>query len=144
MSVKIRLAEDQDAAVLSELAGQLGYPSSAAEILARVRQFRTLTDHAVLVAEADGRVVGWLHAQVRRSLELPEHAEITGMVVDEGHRGRGIGAELVRAAEAWTRRQGLPFLKVKSNVVRERTHAFYLKLGFTVNKTQMVFKKELR
>ncbi len=144
MNTKIRLAEDQDAAVLSELAGQLGYPSSAGDILARVRKFRTLTDHAVFVAEEAGRVVGWLHAQTRRSLELPEHTEITGMVVDEKQRGRGVGAALVQAAETWTRRQGLPFLKVKSNIVRDRTHAFYQRLGFGLNKTQKVFVKELR
>ena len=38
---------------------------------------------------------------------------------------------------------GLPTLRVRSNVIRERTHSFYRKQGFAAAKSQMVFEKSL-
>lgn len=143
METKTRLADDRDADALAALAGQLGYPSSPVEILARVRKLRTLSDHAIFVTESGGKVVGWLHVQTRRSLELPEYGEITGMVVDQASRSQGIGANLVQEAALWASRQGLAALRVRSNVVRERTHTFYEKLGFSLTKSQKVFMKDL-
>jgi GNAT superfamily N-acetyltransferase len=143
MTTTIRPAKDQDAAALAALSGQLGYPSSPADILSRLQQIRPLPDHAILVAERDGAVSGWLHVQTRRSLETPEYGEITALVVDERLRGQGVGAELVAAAATWASRQGLPVLRVRSNVVRERTHSFYEKLGFSLSKSQKVFAKDL-
>ena len=52
------------------------------------------------------------------------------LVVDESRRGLGIGAALVDAALDWAAGQGFDTLRVRSNVVRERTHAFYERLGF--------------
>ena len=71
----IRTAVESDAAALAALSVQLGYPSSPAEILDRLRDIRARGDGQVLVAE------------------------IVGLVVDERLRGRGIGVNLVAAAE---------------------------------------------
>ena len=65
------------------------------------------------------------------------------MVVDETCRGRGLGALLVAAAEAWAREQRLSALRVRSNVLRERTHSFYKAQGFSIDKSQVVFRKSL-
>jgi GNAT superfamily N-acetyltransferase len=62
-------------------------------------------------------------------------------VVDETRRSRGTGAALVEAAVEWAGRHGFRNLRVRSNVVRERTHAFYERLGFTRLKQQVVFVK---
>jgi len=32
---------------------------------------------------------------------------------------------------------------VRSNIVRERAHDFYLRLGYTITKSQKVFRKKL-
>ena len=89
--------------------------------------------------EKDGRVVGWLHAFVALRIESSAFAEIGGLVVAQSERGRGLGQQLVQAAAAWARRKGLQNIRVRSNVVRKETHAFYLHLGFAQSKAQMVF-----
>ncbi|HJV49447.1 MAG TPA: GNAT family N-acetyltransferase [Geothrix sp.] len=139
----IRPAVEGDADRLAELSGQLGYPASPAAILDRLRRLAARGDQQVFVALRDGQVVGW--AQVGRglSLESGPQAELLGLVVDEAHRGRGLGQILVSEAEAWARAQGLPALRVRCNVLRDATHRFYRRLGFDETKRQVVFRKPL-
>jgi PhnO protein len=66
---------------------------------------------------------------------------IRGLVVDETRRSAGIGAALVEAAAEWTARHGFRTLRVRSNVVRERTHGFYERQGFTRAKSQLVLER---
>ena len=64
-------------------------------------------------------------------------------VGDELPDGRVRGwADLV--AEGWARSRGLPFLIVRSNVVREIAHPFYLALGYSREKTQHYYRKALQ
>ncbi|MGB9593658.1 MAG: GNAT family N-acetyltransferase, partial [Anaerolineae bacterium] len=100
-------------------------------------------DHAVFVAEAEGVVVGWVHVYAVATLESPAHAEIGGLVVDEAHRGRGIGRALMERAEAWARGMGLHTVRLRSNVIRAEAHAFYERIGYAPVKTQKVFAKRL-
>src|SRR6266550_2924266 len=60
--LKIRRAKSADAPRLAELATELGYPSTSAELRQRLRRISPATQNAVFVAEAkDSGVVGWLH-----------------------------------------------------------------------------------
>jgi GNAT superfamily N-acetyltransferase len=84
---------------------------------------------------------GWLHVAEIRTLESEPYAEIVGLVVDASRRSSGIGAFLVQAAIAWAAERGLDEIRVRSNVVRQRAHRFYERLGFDVIKTQKVFRR---
>ncbi|MFP5284848.1 MAG: N-acetyltransferase family protein [Thermoanaerobaculia bacterium] len=134
----LRPARDSDAPALAVLTTQLGYPTGPEEAAARLRALQGSPGDAVLVAvPEEGEVIGWIHVTAVRGLELPPYALIVGLVVDEDHRGRGIGEELVEAAAEWARRNGCDTLRVRSNTVRVRAHAFYERLGFTRQKTQV-------
>jgi len=61
--------------------------------------------------------------------------------VAEAQRSGGVGAALVAAAEEWARVKLCARIRVRSNVVRERTHRFYERLGYRVVKSQKVFDK---
>ncbi|MFE0107252.1 GNAT family N-acetyltransferase [Streptomyces sp. NPDC059009] len=62
-------------------------------------------DH--LVAEADGRVVGYIRLGFPTPLAVNAHVrQILGFVVAEEARGTGVGRALVRAAVQEARRQG--------------------------------------
>jgi GNAT superfamily N-acetyltransferase len=50
---------------------------------------------------------------------------------------------LVERGEQWARERGLAVIGVRSNVIRERAHVFYVRLGYTVTKSQKVFRKTL-
>jgi GNAT superfamily N-acetyltransferase len=108
----------------------------AAEVLRR-------PGNAVFVAEVDGEVVGWIHVVEILTLESDRSAEIAGLIVDEAHRGVGIGARLVAEAKRWTRSEGCEILQVRSNVIRVRARRFYEREGFTLKKSQNHFVKPL-
>ena len=59
-------------------------------------------------------------------------------------RSAGIGPLLLARAETWAREKGLRKLRVPCNVTRTRAHAFYLREGFTENKVQRIFEREIR
>ena len=102
--------------------------------------------HAVLVAEsrATGHgILGWLHVSVSHLLESDVRAEVNGLIVAEGQRSVGAGAKLLQAAEDWARRHGCRGMNVRSNVIRERAHAFYERNGYEHYKTQKAFRKTL-
>ena len=142
--IKIRRAKTSDAARLAELAGHLGYPATPAEIAQRLRTIKPASQHAVLVAESPERkVIGWLHVSVSPLLEVELRAEVNGLVVAEDQRSRGTGALLLRAAEQWAHRRGCRSMSVRSNVIRDRAHQFYLRHGYEHHKTQKAFRKPI-
>ena len=141
--VKIRRARLSDAARLAELSGQLGYPASRAEIAQRMKRVRPAARHAIFVAESEKLVTGWLHVSVTPLLEVALRAEVSGLVVDENMRSQGAGAKLLAAAERWAAARGCKSMSVRSNVVRERAHEFYLQNGYEHYKTQKAFRKVL-
>lgn len=144
-ALKIRRARKRDAARLAELSRQLGYPATANEILQRMKRLRPAELHAVFVAEGlaegDGKIAGWLHVSVTPLLEVPLRAEVNGLVVDDMQRSAGAGAELLDAAERWAAAKGCKSMSVRSNVIRDRAHAFYERNGYEHYKTQKAFRK---
>lgn len=140
--VTIRRATLGDVEAITRLAGELGYPSTAEQIERRLRGLLDTGDNAVFVAESESVVVGWLHAGTVAALETDSFADIRGMVVSEDVRSRGIGALLVAAAEEWARGKGMNRMRVRSNVVRGRAHAFYERLGYRLKKLSKIFEKE--
>jgi GNAT superfamily N-acetyltransferase len=142
--INIRRAKNSDATRIAELCGQLGYPAKPAEIAQRLLKIKPANQHAVLVAESPERkVVGWLHVSVSPLLEVQLRAEVNGLVVDDDERSRGTGAVLLRAAEDWARTRGCKHMSVRSNVLRERAHKFYLRHGYEQYKTQKAFRKSI-
>lgn len=140
----IRRARLGDARVIAELSGQLGYPTPEREMGRRLATLLRGRQGAVLVAESPAHgVVGWLHVSLTPLLEVPLRAEVNGLVVREGQRSLGAGAKLLEAAERWARARRCRSMSVRSNVVRDRAHAFYLRNGYQHYKTQKAFRKDL-
>jgi GNAT superfamily N-acetyltransferase len=143
-ALRVRFARRGDAARLAELSGQLGYPASAPEIARRLRQLQAAPANALFVAESPATgVVGWAHVSVNHLLESGTRAELNGLIVAEGQRSLGAGAKLLQAAEHWARKHRCPVMSVRSNVLRERAHNFYLRHNYEHFKTQKAFRKAL-
>lgn len=140
----IRRAGPEDAERIADLSGQLGYPASAQQIRQRLQTILTNGRHAVYVAQrADGTVIGWIHIYLCPLVEVALQAEIGGLIVDEQQRGQGIGQRLLEAAERWAAERECTAVTVRSNIIRERAHRFYTRLGYRLVKTQRVFTKTL-
>jgi GNAT superfamily N-acetyltransferase len=144
MTPEIRRAEPDDADGLASLSAELGYPGIASELRARVEDLHARPGHAIFVADSpDLEVIGWIHVCLCHHLESEPFAEVAGLVVAQAHRSSGVGAALLEAAEEWAGEQGMDTIRVRSNVVRERAHRFYLRQGYHKAKEQAVFVKGL-
>ena len=140
----IRLATPADAEELAKLSGQLGYPADAAAMLRRLDGVTSHHAGVVLVAlDPQDGLAGFAHVEPRHPLITEPFAELAALVVSEAARGQHIGSALLAAAEAWAREQGFANMRVRSNVIRERAHRFYLREGYAEKKRQAVFLKQL-
>ena len=135
----------RDAPRIAVLCQQLGYPAPPNEIQRRLSQIVGEEQHALYVAEAaGGRVLGWIHGYVCCLVEVEPHVEIGGLVVEESHRGSGIGRLLLEEIEEWAKARGCSTMRLRSNVVRKDAHRFYVNLGYEIVKRQLDFRKVLR
>ena len=142
--VTVRRVRAIDAESLAELCGELGYPATRDQVKERLRRLVPASSHAVFVAESPGAgVIGWIHVSVTHLLESDTRAEVNGLVVADAQRSLGAGAKLLDAAEQWARKRGCKNVNVRSNVIRERAHLFYLRQGYEHYKTQKAFRKPL-
>ncbi|MFY9825218.1 MAG: GNAT family N-acetyltransferase [Thermoanaerobaculia bacterium] len=140
----LRRARPEDAATIAVLATQLGYPSTPEETENRLADILAQPVSEVLVAvDEDGAVIGYGHVFGAHRVDSNPFAEIGALVVDETRRSRGTGAALVKAMEAWAVEHGYRELRVRSNVIRERAHAFYDRMGFGRVKRQQVFARAI-
>jgi ribosomal protein S18 acetylase RimI-like enzyme len=80
---------------------------------------------AMFVAVTGGQVVGCIGVHPH-----DEYGHVIGMLVDEEHRGRGIGEALLVTGLDWTRRQGLSDVSLLVFPHNERAIALYRKYGF--------------
>lgn len=143
--MQIRPMRETDLAEVEFLAAQLGYPTSGKDLRRRFREIDGYEDYALLVALLDdGTVAGYIQVNFEPKTLLSEaRADIAALIVRESHRSRGIGAELVAAAEVWARSKGISLMRVRSNAVRLDAHRFYVRQGYTVSKTSSIFVKSL-
>ena len=143
MTLQIRPIREEDADAAAALCAQLGYPTDAETVLARMGQIAADDNRAVLATSLDGVLVGWIDLSIECHLQSEPGVLIGGLVVAESARGQGIGQQLCMAAEDWARGHGITRIRVRSNVIRKRARAFYLREGYTRVKTSAVFEKKL-
>jgi len=116
---------------LAALFRQLGYPDAGAGLADRLSALLEDPRADVLVAAAKGALVGAV-----TMFFLPVAHEdgpwcrISALVVDEEHRGRGVGESLLAAAESAARAAGCSRIEATSALHREGAHRFYAARGY--------------
>lgn len=140
MSITIRTMKPEDAAKVNTLSAQLGYVHSVQETLERMEQLLRSEYDRLLVALWEDDITGWIHAFKTTRLEAGNYTEIAALVVDEQYRGKKIGEQLVNAIKEWSLQLGYGKIVVRSNVLRDRAHHFYLTYGFSEVKEHKVFE----
>jgi ribosomal protein S18 acetylase RimI-like enzyme len=94
------------------------------------------------VAQSDDEVVGFVNVlfveRDRNPLLQPfSFARVGSIGVAEAHRGRGIGRELMRQAEAWASARGARHLSLHVWAFNERAVDLYRELGYAVRSHSM-------
>ncbi|MGL4716568.1 MAG: GNAT family N-acetyltransferase [Aeromonas sp.] len=125
----IRPPEANDGAAIAYLFNQLGYAAESGDMTARLLAPDPAS--AVLLASQADKVVGVLVWHRLAPLHVaPAWGLISALVVDEGARGAGIGAALLKGAEQMARAAGCAQLELSSSLKREAAHRFYLAQGY--------------
>ena len=145
--VKIRQATASDIPAMNELFRRdLCYEECRLEIVEK--QFAGLDNsrEAVFVAEAgddSGHIAGVIHVEKYNVLYFPTMANILGLAVAADFRRLGIGSALLKQAEEWARENGASSMRLNSGESRKQAHEFYRAQGYTDDKKQLRFIKDL-
>ncbi|MBV8087440.1 MAG: GNAT family N-acetyltransferase [Chloroflexi bacterium] len=136
----VRPAGPADTEGVIGLIGQLGYHAEEAAYRALFRAMLHKTEHAILVAERDGEVVGFVNLNFRPILHYAQLvATIDELCVDETSRGHGVGAELIQAAIALARQRGADHVQLSTNRRRADALRFYERMGFELTSNFLVY-----
>lgn len=97
----------------------------------------------VLVAVYNSEVVGYLHAQIYKTLYFEELINFLGLAVSKEYRNKKVGTRLVNEIENWAKENGIKKVRVNSGFSRKEAHQFYRSLGYNNEKKQIRFLKSL-
>jgi GNAT superfamily N-acetyltransferase len=130
--MKIRPAHRADASAVNELLVQLGYPQDGQEATAnRIQSWTEDPSSAAYVAEAGDDLLGVIAVHICPFFEQEgSWGRIVALVVFNRARGRGVGSQLVAAAESFAASRGCLQVEVTSADRRQDAHEFYRRCGY--------------
>ena len=135
----IRRLTSSDANFAAPLMAELGYPTTADAFAERFAALCTNPHNAVLVAEAQGSILGLVSVHSFEMLHRPGRlGRITALVVASSARGHGVGTRLLKAAEDHLQNNGCTVLEVTSGYQRADAHAFYAARGYQEKRVRFV------
>jgi ribosomal protein S18 acetylase RimI-like enzyme len=137
--MRIRQATIDDSAVIAQLMTQLmevsGYEDrqvSPEQIEESLRKMANSDAYQVLLAKDEGQVAGLLSLSFRHTLfHSAPTALIDELVVEQGHRRRGVGRQLVAEAIERCRAAGCCEIEVSTERSNEAAQKFYRQHGFS-------------
>jgi ribosomal protein S18 acetylase RimI-like enzyme len=150
--VQIRPATDRDLPAVLALVGELDRlqydwrvfpprPALEEEVFDRYR--RAVVggggDDLLIVAEEEGAVVGTAfgHILIPSAVSDEPALELSGVVVIDSHRGRGIGRALTRAAARFANERGIRIVVLKTFAQNGPALQFWQRIGFLPRMVQM-------
>lgn len=97
----------------------------------------------VYADDETGQVQGFVHVLRYDTLHSRGGWDVITLGVTPSQQGRGIGKQLLQAVEQEALQRGGTFVRLNSRVERTAAHGFYEHLGYTCDKTQKRFVKQL-
>ncbi len=145
MKIIIRGAVEADFQAIARLGREaMGYEESTDALVCEKLEKTLQKDYErVFVAECDGTVAGFVHAEQYELLYYPTMVNILGLAVDEAFRRFGVATKLMAAVEDWAKACGIREIRLNSGITRTGAHEFYRKIGFDDEKEQKRFLKTL-
>lgn len=139
----IREAKITDAAAICCISSKdLGYECKESFVKERMEKLEANRE-VVFVAELEGAVAGYVHAEVYSLLYWEPMVNILGLAVSSDYRRQGVGKILMQQVEEWAKEKGIKEIRLNSGGARKEAHEFYRAIGFDDEKVQVRFLKAL-
>jgi GNAT superfamily N-acetyltransferase len=142
IQVTVRAGRFEDIDAEAALARSVGWCYDERNTLAEYHD-DAYEPSSVLIAEADGQVVGKLELFTAWKSNHGHFGLIRRFVVAEGWRGQGIGRVLLDAATEHARNAGCAFLELTVDATNPEAHAFYKRDGFVEDRIEVIMRKPL-
>ena len=143
MNLNVRKAIPQDSNAIREISRTaMGYDCTVEIVWNRLCSMDDNRE-AVYVAELDGTVVGFIHAETYKLLYSEAMVNILGIAVDSQYRRHGAGKALLHQVENWAKSMGINTVRLNSGAARKDAHRFYEALGYMDRKEQIRLIKTL-
>jgi aminoglycoside 6'-N-acetyltransferase I len=143
----IRQVKPTDFDGLARLMHELWPDCQVEEALSNLREKHSTMPLTQFVAEEDGTLIGFVEVSLRSHVDGCDCSRpagfLEGWFVAESHRRRGIGGELVRAAEDWARAQGCHEMGSDTWIDRDVSQQAHQALGYEVVDRCVHFRKDL-
>jgi aminoglycoside 6'-N-acetyltransferase I len=153
MTISVRKAQVSDQHLLAGMREQLWPDASIEEhrsevdAILQTGRYGTLPMAILVAHDQDGALAGFLEVGLRSHADGCDTAQPVGFVegwfVQEAYRKQGVGAELMRSAEAWARNQGCREIASDTWIDDERSQQAHQALGFQVVDRCVHFRKPL-
>ena len=148
MTAEVRHAARGDETSLARLRHALWPEGSEGEHRREIERFLTDLDRrgAVLVAEGESGLLGFAEVSIRAYAEgcrTDRVGYLEGWFVEPAARQRGIGRQLVAAAEAWARSLGCVEFASDAEEENQLSAAAHRALGFAEAGLIRCFRKDL-
>ncbi|MDF9824214.1 ribosomal protein S18 acetylase RimI-like enzyme [Breznakia sp. PF5-3] len=140
--INYRIAKIEDAKDITYLTNtSLGYEISVEQTKQQLLKILNKSQYIVLVAEMDGRIVGYLQGGDYDCIYMPSLKDLVALAIDNRYQRRGIGKKLIEEFETWASKDGAIGIQLVSNVKRKEAHKFYQACGYHERKEQKNFIK---
>lgn len=106
------------------------------------REIEADPNNELIVAEADGQVVGTLQLTFTPSISFQggKRATVESVRVDREHRRKGVGREMMFWSIDRAKEKGCVSMQLTTNAERTDAHRFYENLGFSGSHLGMKIK----
>lgn len=99
-------------------------------------------DTGFFVAEADGKLAGFIHVFVRDMPESPilihhHYAVVDGIAIRSEFRNQGLGGKLMEKTQEWAAAMGAEYIELNVHEFNRNAISFYEKLGYQTSSRKM-------
>jgi N-acetylglutamate synthase-like GNAT family acetyltransferase len=132
MTVTFRHATEADTEPIASLLTELGYASTAADVVDRVRRSLHSRTSWLLLAQSENDVIGLIAAELVPYFPNGSTVcRVTALVVGTRHRRLGLGEKLLARVIDFAREHGCSGIELTSAHHRLDAHRFCERLGFS-------------
>lgn len=142
----IRTIQPGDAPAIREICETaLGHPASVELLTKRISELSGDPHYYLSVYEDnDKQVKGFLHAEKYELLYGGRGWNIIALAILPDSQGQGFGGQLLSSFEVHCRACGSGFIRLNTRMERKGAHLFYERLGYTCDKVQKRFIKQIK